>query len=77
MLLNPFRTDHSASEIRERPVAENFGTSEKITVALDNLNTHDQGALYEVFPSAEAKRIADKLVLVFTLKHSSWLNIAE
>lgn len=54
-----------------------FAKAEKITVVLDNLNTHDLGSLYEAFPAAEAKRIADKLELVFTPKHGSWLNIAE
>lgn len=54
-----------------------FGNAEKITVVLDNLNTHDLGSLYEAFPPAEAKRIADKLELVFTPKHGSWLPFSE
>jgi hypothetical protein len=29
----------------------------------DNLNTHTPGALYEAFPPAQAKRLADKLEL--------------
>lgn len=44
---------------------------------MDNLNTHDVGSLYEAFPPNEAKRIADKLELMFTPKHGRWLNIAE
>ena len=31
----------------------------------------------EAFAPAEAKRIMDRLDLVFTPKHGSWLNIAE
>ena len=54
-----------------------FADAGKITVILDNLNTHDPGSLYEAFPPTEAKRIVDKLELVFTPKHGSWLNIAE
>jgi hypothetical protein len=41
------------------------------------LNTHSPGSLYEAFPPAEAKRLADKLELHYTPKHGSWLNIAE
>jgi hypothetical protein len=64
---------------RMRDLVDNprFASAEKITVVLDNLNTHDIGSLYEAFAPAEAKPIADKLELVFTPKHGSWLNIAE
>ena len=41
------------------------------------LNTHTPGSLYEAFPPAEAKRLADKLEIHYTPKHGSWLNIAE
>ena len=43
----------------------------------DNLNTHTPASLYEAFPPAEAKRLADKLELHDTPKHGSWLNMAE
>jgi transposase len=54
-----------------------FPQAERITVVLDNLNTHTKGALYEAFAPEEAKRIADRLELVYTPKHASWLNMAE
>jgi transposase len=54
-----------------------FPEAEQITVVLDNLNTHTKGALYEAFAPEEAKRIADRLELVYTPKHASWLNMAE
>ena len=38
---------------------------------------HARGSLYEAFPPAEAKRLADKLEIHSTPKHGSWLNIAE
>jgi hypothetical protein len=44
---------------------------------LDNLNTHSPASLYEVFPPAEAKALADRLEIHYTPKHASWLNIAE
>lgn len=54
-----------------------FPQAERITVVLDNLNTHTKAALYETFAPAEAQRIAAKLRFVYTPKHASWLNMAE
>jgi hypothetical protein len=54
-----------------------FPDADKIVLVLDNLNTHTAASLYEAFPPAEAKRIADKLEIHYTPKHGSWLNMAE
>lgn len=54
-----------------------FPEAEVIRVVLDNLNTHTLAALYEVFPPAEARRIARKLEFHHTPKHGSWLNMVE
>jgi len=54
-----------------------YPTAEKLVVVMDNLNTHTATALYEVFPAAEARRLARKLELHYTPKHGSWLNMAE
>jgi hypothetical protein len=54
-----------------------FATAVRLTVVLDNLNTHTLSSLYITFAPAEALRIAEKLQLVYTPKHGSWLNIAE
>lgn len=54
-----------------------YPEAEKITVVLDNLNTHTLASLYETFPAEEAHRIARKLELHYTPKHGSWLNMAE
>lgn len=48
-----------------------------IRVVLDNLSTHTAAALYQTFPPAEARRIAQKLEFHYTPKHASWLNMAE
>lgn len=50
---------------------------EKLTIVLDNLNTHDPAAFYQYFPPAKAKALLDKLEFVFTPEHGSWLNVAE
>ena len=44
---------------------------------MDQLNTHSAASLYEVFPPAEAKRLAERLEIHHTPKHGSWLNMAE
>ena len=49
----------------------------QIVLVLDQLNTHSPASLYEAFPPAEAKRLADKLEIHHTPKHGSWLNMAE
>lgn len=49
----------------------------KVTLVMDNLNTHTLGSLYEAFPPVEARRLAQRLEIHYTPKHGSWLNIAE
>ena len=44
---------------------------------MDNLNTHSIVSLYETFPAAEARRLAERLDIHYTPKHGSWLNMAE
>ena len=54
-----------------------YPDAERIVLVQDNLNTHTPASLYEAFPPAEAKRLADRLELHYTPKHGSWLNMAE
>jgi hypothetical protein len=44
---------------------------------MDNLATHTAAALYEVYPTHEAKRIWDRFNFIYTPKYGSWLNMAE
>jgi transposase len=71
------RTKTDWAECMRELVDVHFPDAERITVVLDQLNTHDPSALYEVFAPAEAKRILDRLELHRTPKHGSWLNMAE
>ena len=54
-----------------------YPAAERIVLVMDQLNTHSPASLYEAFPAAEAKRLADKLEVHHTPKHGSWLNMAE
>ncbi len=58
-------------------IADQYETAEKITLVIDNLNTHNPGSFYEAFPPDKAKAVWDRFELVYTPKHGSWLNMAE
>lgn len=58
-------------------IAELYPDAERITLVMDNLNTHTPGSLYEAFQPAKAKQLWDRYDFVFTPKHGSWLNMAE
>lgn len=71
------RTKQDWAQFMKDLVDVHFPEAEKLTVVLDNLNTHTVASLYETFPAPEAHRIARKLELHYTPKHGSWLNMAE
>lgn len=54
-----------------------YPRAERVTLVLDNLNTHSLASLYEAFEAGEARRLIDRLEVVYTPKHGSWLNMAE
>ena len=54
-----------------------FPNAEKITVVMDNLNTHKPASFYEAFPSEEARRLIERFEFHYTPKHGSWLDMAE
>ena len=54
-----------------------FPKAKKIVLVQDNLNTHKLASLYEAFPPAEARRLAERFEWHYSPKHGSWLNMAE
>ena len=58
-------------------IASQYQGAEKITLVMDNLNTHTPGSFYETFPPDHAKALWDRFEFVYTPKHGSWLNMAE
>jgi DDE superfamily endonuclease len=54
-----------------------FPHVKKIVLVQDNLNTHAKASLYQAFPPAEARRLAERFDWHYTPKHGSWLNMAE
>jgi len=60
-----------------KDIAIQYKDAKKITLVMDNLNTHKASSLYEAFEPKEAKSLWDRFDFVFTPKHGSWLNMAE
>ncbi len=58
-------------------IANTYQNAKKITLVMDNLNTHKPGSFYEVFNPEKAKKLWDRFEFVYTPKHGSWLNMAE
>lgn len=60
-----------------KKVSSAYPQAKRITLVLDNLNTHSAGSFYEVFPPEKAKALMDRFEFVYTPKYGSWLNMAE
>ena len=60
-----------------KSIAEQYPNADRITLVMDNYNTHSPSAFYETFEPKEAKKPWDRFEFVFTPKHGSWLNMAE
>ncbi len=72
--------NHAACEWAEgvrRLVQEDYSDAKRITLVMDNLNTHAGASLYKAFPPETARALLEKLEFVYTPKHGSWLNLAE
>ncbi len=58
-------------------IAQCHPQAKRITLVMDNLNTHSPGALYEAFSPEQAHALWERFEFVYTPKHGSWLNVAE
>ena len=58
-------------------VDKDYPDAKVVRVVLDNFSTHNEASLYKAFRAPEARRILQRLEFHFTLKHASWLNMAE
>ena len=65
-----------AYQIRDL-VDVHYPEAERITLVMDNLNTHTPASLYKAFTPQEARRILERLEIHYTPKHGSWLKMAE
>lgn len=54
-----------------------YKDAKKVTWVMDNLSTHKLSFFYEHFPPAQAKAYLDRMEIIYTPAHGSWLNMAE
>ena len=71
------RTKKDYAECLRKISDEVYPEAQRVVLVQDNLNTHSPASLYEAFPPAEAKRLADRFEFHYTPKHGSWLDVAE
>ena len=71
------RTKRDFAKFIRHLVNKKYPEAEQLRIVLDNLNTHNKSALYEMYGSDEAKRILQKIEFHYTPPHASWLNVAE
>ena len=58
-------------------IAARYRDATRITLVMDNPDTHRPGSLYGAYPQAQARALWDRFEFVYTPKHGSWLNVAE
>jgi len=58
-------------------VEQMYPDADLVTLVMDNLSSHKVHNLYKVFEPQRARAIMQRLEIVYTPKHGSWLNIAE
>ena len=54
-----------------------YRRAQRVTLAMDNMNTRAVASLYEAFEPKETRWLIERLEVVHTPKRRSWLNIAE
>lgn len=72
-----FKTKKDWATFAKLIADKKYPRAKKISLVMDNYNTHVASAFYETFEPAEAKRLWDRFEFVYTPKHGSWLNMAE
>jgi transposase len=77
VLIEENHTSTTYAKVIAHIVEEMYPDAKKITLIEDNLSAHKLSALYEVFPPERARAIIEKLEVVRTPAHGSWLNVAE
>ena len=58
-------------------IANSYPQAQRITLVMDNLNSHTPTSLYEAFAPDKTKTLWNRFEFVHTPKHGSWLNMAE
>ena len=71
------KTKQDWAMFMKRIADQKYPNAKRITLVMDNFNTHNASSFYETFQPKEAKRLWDRFEFIYTPKHGSWLNMAE
>ncbi len=71
------RTKRDFAKFIRHLVDRVYPDADCLQLVMDNLNTHNKTAFYEMYGPEEAERILSKIEFHYTPKHASWLNVAE
>jgi transposase len=77
VLVEDNHKSHTYAKVLAHLAEQIYPTAKRITLIEDNASAHKLAALYEVFSPERARNIIERLHVVRTPAHGSWLNIAE
>jgi hypothetical protein len=75
--ITEFKTKRDWAMFIKEIAEKEYPKAKRITLVMDNYNTHNASSFYETFKPKKAKRLWDRFEFVNTPKHGSWLNMAE
>lgn len=75
--IEPNHNSKTYAKIVAHIAEQMYPQARKITLVEDNLSAHKLSTLYDLFEAERARAIIQRLEVVRTPKHGSWLNIAE
>lgn len=71
------RTKEKTAFLIRYLVMKKYKGAKKVIIVADNLNTHNNGILIDVFGEKTGGQIANRIEWHYTPKHASWLDPAE
>lgn len=77
VLIQENHQSQTYAQVIQYVAEELYPDAQKITVVEDNLSAHKLATLYEILTAQQARAIINRIEIVRTPKHGSWLNIAE
>jgi len=77
VLLKPNHNSRSYAEVLVYLLEQLYPDCERLTLIEDNLAAHRLSALYQICSPQRARSLVQRLEVVRTPVHASWLNIAE
>lgn len=77
LVLKPNHTSRSYAEVLVYLLEQMYPNCERLTLIQDNLSAHKVTALYDICSPQRARSLIQRLEIVRTPVHASWLNVAE